>query len=459
MDLSVTVSFIFIVSATVLGFAAMIALFVSMPFSCCKISNGDLADGNRGRQRAGDATGQLGSSSSGEGAASEREWRGIPLNSRPPRLTPEQEILRDKAMERYKRRKARQERRCQRQAAREARMANMREGYGEDAASEGEFADGSSVTSRTTLASAAPTARTASTVAYGRGSYFLPSPCACEVHIEEHDDSDDRRSSRSSGSRGSTGTARSRASQGTATTKSHMRHRQRQRLRRREQQQQVDLFNQWARMQMVPSSELSPSSKSLSASSQRDEEGSTTDEGGRRRTKAVFGSRCRVHTHRRRSASVASSAPRPPEDVLGTGCSTYPFVMNAEHGHLESLRVGNQHPVSDKITVDADGSECDTMPFCLFTHSNGATDSSSPHVSTADHLRYANRTGEQSGHLQQRRHKHTWKNVEHNVALSGFFHSPTNDNMTGADIQSRSHYNDGEPSHNPLGDHEHIFQK
>ncbi|CAC9520066.1 putative transcription like protein nupm1 [Leishmania infantum JPCM5] len=452
MHLSATAAALLCVaSAAALGFGIIFALFALMYFGCLRIPNGGVANGNRRWRRERNSPEQLGSSSSGEAAAVERQWKGIPLNSRPPRLTPEQEILREKAMEKYKRRQARQERRSQRQAAREARMANVREGAREGAVSEDEFAGDSSDTSRTTLTSGATTVRTTSTVAYGRSSYLRPPSGDFMVHVGEHVDNDDRCSSRSGGSRSSRGSARSRASQGTvATIKSYLRHRQRQRLRRREEQQQLELFNQWAYAQMVSSSELSSSSKSVSTSSQHDGEGSATGGGARRRTRTACGSRSRNHVHPGRSASVASSAPRPLEDVLGTDCESYPFLMNVERSNLEGFRVDTQRPSPHPTALSANTSRCDAASPGLFTYSNGTTDATSPHVASAEHVEYAVRggsgvhTGEHVDHRQPRRHKRTWKDVEHNVALSGFFNTPTNNNMASVDTASRSHYNDGE---------------
>ncbi|CAG9579369.1 putative transcription like protein nupm1 [Leishmania major strain Friedlin] len=459
MHLSATAAALLcVVSAAALGFGIIFALFALMYFGCLRIPDGGVANGNRRWLRERNAPEQLGSSSSGEAAAVERQWKGIPLNSRPPRLTPEQEILREKAMEKYKRRRAReerrrahQERRSQYQAAREARMASVREGAREGAVSEDEFAGDSSDTSQTTLTSGATTVRTTSTVAYGRSSYLRPPSGDCTVHVDEHDDNDDRRSSRSGGSRSSRGSARSRASQGTvATIKSYLRHRQHQRLRRREEQQQLELFNQWTYAQMVSSSELSSSSKSVSASSQHDGERSATGGGARHRTRTACGSRSCNHAHSGRTASVASSAPRPLEDVLGTDCESYPFLVNVERGNLEGFRVDTQRPSLHQSAPTANTSRCDTVFPGAFTSSKGTTGATSPHVASAEHVEYAGRgesgmhAGEHVDHRQPRRHKRTWKDVEHNVALSGFFNTSTNNNMASVDTASRSHYNDGE---------------
>ncbi|KAG5495925.1 hypothetical protein JIQ42_02804 [Leishmania sp. Namibia] len=457
------ITFIWIASSAALALSAAVALFVLMHLGCCKVSSNALADGNRRRRRERNAAGQRGSPFSVEASAEERERRGIPLHSRPPRLTPEQEILRDKAMRRYRRRQARAER----QAA--------REGGGEGMLSEGEFADGSSVTSRTTLTSAATTVRTTSTAAYGHSSYLPPPPDACAVNADEYDDCEDQRSSRSGGSRRSSGTARSRASQGTAPTiKSYMRHRQRQRLRRREEQQQVELFNQWAHAQMASSSELSPSTKS-SGSWRCDEEESATDGDVRRRNRTARSERC-GHAHRNRSASVTSSAPRPPEEVLGADCVAYPFLMNGEHAHVERFEAGNEPPAPHQITVDARDRD-NAAPSTPFTCPNGATDVTSPNVPATEHFGYAGHggsgvgTGDRVDRLQPRRHKRTWKNIEHNVALSGFFNSPANaGHIAGTEAPSPSHCNNGEtsfpfakahadPARSPFGPHEPIYHK
>lgn len=475
MHLSATTTALLCVAiAAALGFGIVCALFVLMYFGCLKMSNGRVANGNRRWLREGDTPERLDSSSNGEAAAVESQRKGIPLNSRPPRLTPEQEILREKAMEKYKRRQARQERRSQRQAAREARLANVREGAREGAVSEDEFAGDSSDTSRTTLTSVATTVRTTSTVAYGRSSYLRPPSGDCTVHIDEYDDNDSRHSSHNDGSRSSRGSAHSRASQGVvATIKSHLRHRQRQRLRRREEQQQLELLDQWAYAQMVSSSELSSSSKDVSASSQHDEEGSTTGGDTRHRTRTAGGSRSFNHVHPNRSASVASSAPRPLEEVLGADCASYPFLMNVEHGNLEGFSVDNQRPSPHQAALTAHASGRDTASFGPFTYSNGTTDAPSPHVAPAEHVEYAGHggsgvpTGEHVDRQQPRRHKRTRKNVEHNAALSGFFSTPTNNNMTSLDTAFRPHHNNreapapsvstpGEPMHTSLGLHEPI---
>ncbi|KAG5471412.1 hypothetical protein LSCM1_01498 [Leishmania martiniquensis] len=451
MSLTITATnLIYIASSAALIFSVAIALFILMYLRCCKVSRGDLADGGRHRRRERNAAGQGGLSSSGEASVAERECRGIPLHSRPPRLTPEQEILRDKAMRRYRRRQAREEHRRQRQAAREACVVEVLEGDGEGMMSEGEFADGSSVTSRTTLTSAT-TVRTTSTVAYGHSSYLLPSPGACAVDVDEHDDREDQRSARSGSSRRSSSTARSRASQGTAATvKSYMRHRQRQRLRRREAQQKADLFNQWAYAQMASSVELSTSSNP-SESSQCDEEGSATGGGVGRRNRTAGGGHSSGHAHRNRTASVASSAPRPPEEVLGADCVAYPFLMNGAHHDAARAKAENEPPASYSMTVNAPDRGDGLAPSSPFMHSNGATGVASPNLSATGHLGHAGHggsgvgTGECPDRLQLRRHKRTWKDVEHNVALSGFFHSPANvSSIAGVDTPSPSHCNDGE---------------
>ncbi|KAG5472084.1 hypothetical protein CUR178_02754 [Leishmania enriettii] len=472
MNISFTaITFIWIASSAAVALSTAVAFFV-MYWGCCKVSGNALADGNRHRRSERSAAGQRVSSFTVEASAEEREWKGIPLHSRPPRLTPEQEILRDKAMRRYRRRQARAERRLRRQAAREACIVEAREGDGEGMLSEGEFADTSSVTSRTTLTSAATTVRTTSTAAYGHSSYLPPPPDTCAVNADEYDDCEDQRSSRSGDSRRSSGTARSRSSQGTApTVKSYMRHRQRQRLRRREEQQQAELFNQWAHEQMASSSELSPSTKS-SGSWRCVEEGSATDGDVRRRNRTARGERC-GYAHRNRSASVASSAPRPPEEVLGVDCVAYPFLMNGDHPHVERVEAGNEHPAPHQITVEARDRD-NAAPSTPFTCPNGAADVTSPDVPATEHFGYAGHggsgvgTGDRVDRLQPRRHKRTWKDVEHNVALSGFFNSPANaGHIAATEAPPPSHCNNGEtsfpfakahgdPARSPFGPHEPI---
>lgn len=411
-----------IASAAALGFGAVLAGFVLMRFGCCNGSLGGLADDNRRgrRRRDRDAAGLQGSSSSGD-AAAEREWKGIPLNSRPPRLTPEQEIVRDKAMDKYRRRQARQERRQQRQAARAARLANAREGGGgrEDPVSEVEdFDDGSSMTSRSTMKSAATTVRTTSTAAYGHGAYLLAPPGTYAVPGEDCDGEgvpEDCRSSRSGGSRRSSGTARSRASQGTvASIKSHLRHRQRQRLRRREEQQQVELFNQWAHAQMASSSELSPSSHASSAAeSLHGDEEAGTGAAARRHTHGHHGN-ARGRAQRFRSTSVASSAPRPPEEVLGDNHVAYPFLA----GGAPATYIDAGEPLAASTYMSG------VMP------AEGASATAAVPATSEVHVTRAG-SGDAPEPAQLRRHRRTWKDVEHNVALSGFFNSPTNNGSMG----------------------------
>ncbi|KAK7197066.1 transcription like protein nupm1 [Novymonas esmeraldas] len=432
-----------ICSAVAAGFGAVLAVFLLMWFGFCRSGSRNLAEGNRRRQRRErNAAGQQGSSSSsGDAAAAERERKGIPLNSRPPRLTPEQEMLRDRAMEKYKRRQARQQRRRERQEARESRVAKTREENEEDEPCD----DGSSVTSRTTLTSAATTVRTSSTVAYGHGAYLLLPPGGGAAHEDDEED-DGCRSAHSGGSRRSSGTARSRASQGTvATIKSYLRHRQRQRLRRREEQQHVELFNQWAHAQMASSSELSPSSKSSVLSSHEDEEASA---GGAAapRTHAGARTRGRDRVCRRRSASVASSAPRPPEEVLGGDHVSYPFLAGGERGHHEVSRAEQQYTTPDEILVRVDERGRGTSPSPPLARTSAEGTGTSPRMSAGppDHGEYASHrgsgvgAGEHADPLQPRRHKRTWKDVEHSVALSGFFNSPANNSMAGVDLPSPS---------------------
>ncbi|GET91199.1 transcription like protein nupm1, putative [Leishmania tarentolae] len=463
MSLSVTViAIICVASAAALGFGIVLALFVLTFFGYLRISNGGVADGSRYWSRQRNAHEQLGLPSSGEAAAVEAQWKGIPLNSRPPRLTPEQEILRDKAMEKYKRRLARQERRSQRQAAPEARRGNVRGGTREGTVSEDEFADDSSDTSLTTLTSKATTVRTTSTVAYGRSCYVQPPSGDCMVHIGEHDDNEDRQSSYSSGSRSSRGSGRSRTSQRSiATIKSYLRHRQRQRLRRREEQQQLELFNQWAYAQMVSSSDLSSSSKSVSAASQHDEGGSTTGEGASpwaRKVRERYG--CN-HVHQGRTSSISNPAPRSMEDVVAADCASYPLPMNDEHRNLESLKVDNEFSSPNQIAFNANTSRCDT------------TGSTAPQVVSVEHVEYAGHgvfgvhTGAHVEHGPPRRHQRRWKDVEQNIALSGFFNTTASNTMAGVDAPSQSHHRDGrvpapsltdpaKPTHGSLLSHEPI---
>jgi hypothetical protein len=498
-----------ICSASALGFSIVLGFFLLMWCGCCRVSDDDLNDSVR----------------HGGELAPEVERKGIPLGSKPPRLTPEQQQLRDKALEKYKRRKAREERRRARQAAREARAANRREGDYDDDGGDGgghggsEYDDGeSSVTSRTTLASHATTVRTASTAAYGRGAYLLPPPHLCGVDMEEGEvDGSDRgsevRSVHSRSSHYSSSSTKSKTSQGggggtMATIKSYMRHRQRQRLRRREEQQQLELFNQWAEAQMATSSELSPSSKSSSVSSvgsdsnAKGNRNSTTNRrhrsgagaggsmrGGRGRRQpgtldSSVNTQCLYHNgggfdywqpspsqqQPRRSNSVASSAPRPPEEILGDDHTLYSFMAGEggeagnyqrEQLHLKAgypalpntffVQAGFGPPAGNGKTGKADdekeeGKE-EGSAAVPHTHTPANT---SLHADPQQYQLPAPRP--------PRRTKRTWKDVEHNVALSGFFSSPANNSFGGVDI----HHDDGEapapfhstsaePSHSPLG--------
>ncbi|KPI83311.1 putative transcription like protein nupm1 [Leptomonas seymouri] len=446
-------------SACALLLIVALSIFVCMWCGCCHVSDDEFDEGRGRHRRRGNHEALLHGDAEGQVAVPER--KGIPLNSKPPRLTPEQELLRDKALEKYKRRKAREERRRARQAAREARLANRREGaYDDDGLlGDDDYEDGqSSVTSRTTLTSAATTVRTASTAAYGRGAYLLPPPHACKLDMEEEDEGNEVRSVySSSSSRHSSGTARSKASQGTiATIKSYIRHRQRQRLRRREEQQQIDLFNQWAEAQMASSSELSPSSKSSTDSSTAASEGHHSGrDGGRRGSHKFGGGHCgrgrRQHDNldgsfhggdrsfalgqpRPRSSSVASSAPRPPEEILGDDHIHYSFMDGAvgearslyrEQAHLQAgypTSLNTLHLQADNGAQVPEGSRVDGE------EERGAAVRLSVNVSPP--------------HLPSppRRTKRTWKDVEHNVALSGFFNSPVNMSFGGLDAR----YNDGE---------------
>lgn len=447
----------------------------------------------------------------GEPPVPDPERKGIPLNSKAPRLTPEQELLRDKALEKYKRRKARQERRQARLVAREARVANPREGSIDDGAEDLDDYDGaSSVTSRTTLTSAATTVRTASTAAYGRGSYLLPPPHLCGVDVNDEDDEEgeELRSVQSHNSRRSSGTAKSKASQGTvATIKSYMRHRQRQRLRRREEQQQVELFNQWAHAQMASSSELSPSSKSSGVSSAASQEGredtkghhnthhrnhrraSGTRNGGggdrSQRHRGTFessfngGFEYRSAQPRQRSSSVASSAPRPPEEILGEDHVRYSFMQG--NGSATAPAAAT----TTKVSKSVGGSDASREQAHLQAGFPATPNTFRVHPDFASRAAHDVRGGggemaedntgaavppthpptNRSMHVDPlppppppRRQRRTWKAVEHSAALSGFFNSPANKSFGGHD----GHYDDGEvpapfrgtagePSHSPAG--------
>lgn len=348
----------------------------------------------------------------------------------------------------------------------------------------------SSVTSRTTLTSAATTVRTASTAAYGRGNYLLPPPHLCGVDMEEdEEEEDDVRSVRSKSSRRSSGTAKSKASQGTvATIKNYIRHRQRQRLRRREEQQQIDLFNQWAETQMASSSELSPSSKSSAVSSAASGEDREAPRGrlkaggargGRgRHHQDAFSSTLKSHVggdggghdhwlppqqqRHRRSSSVASSAPRPPEEVLAEGPIRYSFLVGTNgdghdvHREQEHLQAGFPATPNNFFMPTEFG------PHGYTPRSGGEAGSGAavPHTHTPVNTSlHADPQQLPPPHGPPRRQKRTWKNVEHNVALSGFFNSPANNSFNGAEARDDDEgelpapfrNNPAEPSHSPLG--------
>ncbi|KPA78788.1 putative transcription like protein nupm1 [Leptomonas pyrrhocoris] len=499
-------------SASALGFSIVLSAFVLMWCGCCRVSDDELDERDRRRlhrRRGGAAEREevVVHSGGDDVPAPAPERKGIPLNSKPPRLSPAQELLRDKALEKYKRRTAREERRRARQAAREARLAHLREGDGDgDGLDDSDGEDGrSSVTSRTTLTSAATTVRTASTAAYGRGAYLFPPPHLCGVEMDGKGEGGDDvegsevRSSHSRSSRRSSGSTRSRASQGpVATIKSYMRQRQRQRLRRREEQQQIDLFNQWAEAQMASSSELSPSSAASSAvesvaaladhnageekgRGRRTSNGHRGGRGGRQQRSADD----RLHANgggfdrsqplpqqpsRYRSSSVASSAPRPPEEVLGDDLAHYSFLADANDAQhnlrREQVHLQAGYPASPQMF------QLPTEFGPPIPKKNGVdgveeANEAAAVVAPAQHTPGStNVYGDRQQQPQQppqppqappRRHKRTWKDVEHNVALSGFFNSPTNNSFGGV----HAPYDDGEasapfrtspaePTHSPL---------
>lgn len=528
--------FLCIASASALGCSIVLSFFLLMWCGCCHVSDSDLDDDHRGGRH-----GEVVLHNSSDAPPVEPERKGIPLNSKPPRLTPEQELLRDRALEKYKRRKAREERRRARQAARERRVSRCREGDGDDDDDGGEAAaednyyddDGrSSVTSRTTLTSHATTVRTASTAAYGRGNYLLPPPHLCGVDMDLEEDEDenchDVRSVYSRSSRRSSGSTKSKSSShgggnsgggGTvATIKSYMRHRQRQRLRRREEQQQIDLFNQWATAQMASSSELSPSSKS-SVTSSDGEAGPGSARGRGKTGGSSRGGRCggrrRAHDAlessmnsfkndghlnntmssaygghfdywqpqslqqqqplHQRSSSVASSAPRPPEEVLGEEQHRYPFMTGggangeANSLHREQVHLQAGFPATPNVLrVHAEfGPPAGQTAAAVATSHPTTSLHADPNTTQQQQQQQLPPAPPQSPSQQspqpppKRRTKRTWKDVEHNVALSGFFNSPANNSFGGTEAQ----YDDGEapapfhavtspnvePSHSPLG--------
>ncbi|KAG5497660.1 hypothetical protein JKF63_03925 [Porcisia hertigi] len=434
MSISVGITALLCIAcAAALGFGVAVAVFLLMFFGFCKSSQGDLADGHR-RQRGRNASRRPDSTGGGEAANAELGCKGIPLNSRPPRLTPEQEILREKVLEKYRRRQARQQRRRERQAAREARIVNVREGDGEGMASENEFDDSSSVTTQTTLKSAATTVRTASTLAYGRGTYLSPPPDARAVHLDEHNECDELHSAYSGCSRRSSGTVHSRTSQGTiATIKSYLRRqRQRQHLRRREKQQQIEIFNQWAQDQLAPSSDLSPSSKSSASLGDNGDE-NTIGGHARRGTGTPFGG-CSSHhrLHPERSMSVASSEPRPPEEVLAVNCTTYPALRNGERGYLDRPCVSHHRQAPNEIVILEGEDESGRVESSEFECSEAGVKvcpSYTPAVESsgcAAHGGSGVGSGTHVDRLQPSPPKRTWKDVEHSVALSGFFSNGAN---------------------------------
>lgn len=520
-------AFLCILTCSTLGLSVVLSFYLLMWCRCCCVSDDEVDDGS---VRRGD----------GE-APPQPERKGIPLDSKPPRLTPEQQLLRDKALEKYKRRLAREERRRARQAVRERRAANRREGdddeedcYNHNGMGDSDAEDGrSSVTSRATRTSAATTVRTASTAAYGRGTYMTPPPHFCGV--EKDDDDDDNADARSRSSRRSSGTTKSRASQGTvATIKSYMRHRQRQRLRRREEQQQIELFNQWAEAQMASSSELSPSSKSSAVPSVHSDHDGDDEQGGThggRKSSAVHGSGraggtgasaavgsgnanrrppnglendfsniynapyigskgleywkpqlpppLQLQQQRRSSSSnnsVASSEPRPPETILGNDHVHYSFLIDAnEEGGDSGIYRAQEHlQASYPATPDAFAVHADVAPragrgrigneLCGEEEAAVEVEVSHTYAPSTTSVHVDPQQVSSSSHLPPpppatapRRTKRRWKDVEHSVALSGFFNTPANNSFGGMD----AHYDGGEapapfrytpqePSHSPL---------
>lgn len=494
-----SIALLCILSAAVLGFSIVFSFFLLMWCGCCHVSDDDVEADTR-RRNGGRQEMVTGSNGEQPVVVPDPERRGIPLNSKAPKLTLEQEQMRDKALEKYKRRKARQERRRERQIAREARVSNVhqREDGEAEGGAEDDYDGASSVTSRTTLTSAATTVRTASTAAYGRGSYLLPPPRLCGANMDDDDDDEDEelRSVHSHSSRRTTGTAKS---QGTvATIKSYMRHRQRQRLRRREEQQQVDLFNQWAQAQMASSSELSPSSKSSGVSSVHSQDEARSHHhqnhkksNGARNNGTAGGDRSqrhrgtlessmnggydyRVAQPRQRSSSVASSAPRPPEEILGAGHTRYSFMQTgsgaaavapAAAGKGANVSRDQAHlqagfPATPNTFRAHPDFASHAVPYTPNSAGGGEGEYSGaalPPVQTpVGESLHAD--PQQLPPPPPRRHRRTWKDVEHRVAMSGFFNSPANNSFGGPDAT----YDDGEapapfrgssaePSHSPLG--------
>lgn len=365
-----------------------------------------------------------------------QEMKGITLNTQVPKLSDEQRAARDKALAKYRRRLEREERRKkqeQERAAREqARLSKMRAALDDPNANFGnddlDSEDGAaSVRTNSTLATTITQTTATATVAssravYGRGAYVPVDDGEEVVEVDDGTASVGVRSATSLNSRGVRGVF-SPTGGGAGKDAGYAKYRRRRQRRRHpnedEEAAAEELFNQWA--------------TDASDSDDADMHGDYDDDD---------------------NASFASSAPRPPEEVLATGglvngsgahinggsSNTRPLGTSGNPAAIEEDRAfaagkGTSRPPDEHQQGPSPQHLKGQQPS---TSQGTPTPGRSPHAAAtnrhADPARSVS-NGNIEGMLPPSQHqqapagsgakkkKWTGKDVEMNVAMSGFFAS------------------------------------
>lgn len=376
--------------------------------------------------------------------SSTAEQKGIPLHSRTPALTQEQLKVRDEMMARYQRRRARQERRQQRRDARAARRLlegppsclatpGPTSGDERNAKTNPEESLEASITSLTTASTAATTIAS-STAVYGHATYgclgwsqegsedfALHSHRSAPTEAGERSEGHGSRSSsicnereacgglvprrRRSSSSSTTGRG---ASNAIATVKSYFRQRQRQRLRRREENIQYQILDQWDLPSDLSSlssssSELSPSASSL--------DGATPHPP---LNDAALGQSCVVPNMQ---ASGLDGSALLAADEAGNRRATPPSHVSVLIGPQPSNRVSKQEDDQCGAVVEMAAANDSALPAA----SSGVGGAAAKAEASRGGADARPPSGPHAGPPAYQRRRQTWKDMEENAAMSGFF--------------------------------------